>query len=117
MKNILGNFRTTGINGFRGWRLENPDLIKNGWKSYWEKNTIQLQPHYEAWMWASYLWLYNQTQWRPLLDRTQKGIRTMMEAYPDKWRWTNGIQQERGRMLLTLAWLIRVEDRPEYREC
>jgi hypothetical protein len=116
VKNILGNFRTTGINGFRGWRLENPDLIKNGWKSYWEKNTIQLQPHYEAWMWASYLWLYNQTQWRPLLDRTQKGIRTMMEAYPDKWRWTNGIQQERGRMLLTLAWLIRVEDRPEYRE-
>jgi len=39
----------------------------------------------------------------------------MMEGYPDKWRWTNGIQQERGRMLLPLAWLIRVEDRPEYR--
>lgn len=115
IKNILGNFRTTGACGFRGWRLENPELMKNGWKSYWEKNTIQLQPHYEAWMWASYLWLYNQTKWQPLLERTQKGIQTMMEAYPDKWRWTNGIQQERGRMLLTLAWLIRIEDRNEYR--
>ena len=39
----------------------------------------------------------------------------MMEAYPENWRWTNGIQQERGRMLLPLAWLIRVDDRPEYR--
>ena len=24
----------------------------------------------------------------------------MMAAYPDNWQWTNGIQQERGRMLL-----------------
>ena len=38
-----------------------------------------------------------------------------MAAYPKEWRWTNGIQQERGRMLLPLAWLIRVDDRPEYR--
>jgi hypothetical protein len=40
----------------------------------------------------------------------------MMDAYADGWRWTNGIQQERGRMLLPLAWLIRIDDRPEYRE-
>jgi hypothetical protein len=40
----------------------------------------------------------------------------MMNAYPDGWRWTNGIQQERGRMLLPLAWLIRVDDKPEYRK-
>lgn len=114
--NILGNFRTTGTNGFRGWRLENPELLKNGWKYYWEGNEIRLQPHYEAWTWASYLWLYSHTQWKPLLERTRKGIETMMKAYPDKWRWTNGIQQERGRMLLPLAWLIRVDDRPLYRE-
>lgn len=40
----------------------------------------------------------------------------MMEAYPDNWKWTNGIQQERGRMLLPLAWLIRVDDKPLYRK-
>ena len=115
VKNILGNFRTTGINGFRGWRLENPDLLKEGWQSYWNKSTIQLQPHYEAWAWSSYLWLYDKTHWKPLLEKTSNAIRRMMEAYPGNWRWTNGIQQERGRMLLPLAWLIRVDDRPEYR--
>lgn len=114
--NILGNFRTTGVNGFRGWRLENPELLKNGWKHYWEGTEVRLQPHYEAWTWASYLWLYSHTKWKPLLERTEKGIETMMEAYPDNWKWTNGIQQERGRMLLPLAWLIRVDDKPLYRK-
>ena len=37
VKNILGNFRTTGVNGFRGQRLENPDLLRKGWKSYHEQ--------------------------------------------------------------------------------
>jgi hypothetical protein len=39
-----------------------------------------------------------------------------MAAYPDKWIWTNGIQQERAKMLLPLSWLVRVEDTPEHRE-
>jgi hypothetical protein len=39
-----------------------------------------------------------------------------MEAYPDNWIWTNGIQQERAKMLLPLAWLVRVDDTPEHRE-
>ena len=115
VKNILANFRTTGLNGFRGQRLENPDLLQDGWQSYWNKNTILLQPHYEAWAWASYLWLYDKTKWKPLLEKTRKAIGIMMDGYPKDWRWTNGIQQERGRMLLPLAWLIRVDDRPEYR--
>jgi|WetSurMetagenome_2_1015567.scaffolds.fasta_scaffold01101_10 hypothetical protein len=115
VRNILGNFRTTGINGFRGHRLENPDLLGRGWESFWNRKTILLQPHYEAWTWASYLWLYDKTGWKLLFERTQKAITKMMNAYPDQWRWTNGIQQERGRMLLPLSWLIRVDDRPEYR--
>ena len=32
----------------------------------------------------------------------------MMEAYPDRWNWTNGLQQEKARMILPLAWLYRV---------
>ncbi|MBS0662383.1 MAG: hypothetical protein JSR48_03915 [Verrucomicrobia bacterium] len=115
VRNILANFRTTGRHGFRGWRLEAPELLAAGWEKYWRAETILCQPHYEAWMWAAYLWLYGQTGYRPLLERTRRGVRTMMEAYPDRWRWTNGLQQERGRMLLALAWLVRVEDRPEYR--
>ncbi len=115
VKDILGNFRTTGINGFRGGRIENPDLLRLGWQKYWNAPTILYQPHYEAWTWASYLWLYDKTKWEPLLERTRMAITMMMKAYPNNWRWTNGIQQERGRMLLPLSWLIRVDDRPEYR--
>ena len=115
VKNILGNFRTTGVNGFRGWRLENPDLLQQGWQHYWRARTVLCQPHYEAWTWATYLWLYDKTHYEPLLERTRRAIGAMMRAYPDGWSWTNGIQQERGRMLLPLAWLVRVDDTPEHR--
>ena len=43
-------------------------------------------------------------------------IRATMEAYPQNWHWTNGLQQERARMLLPLSWLIRVDDAPQHRE-
>ena len=115
LKNILGNFRTTGVCGFRGFRLEDQRLLSQGWQHYWRSPRVLYAPHYEAWIWASYLWLYDKTGYEPLLERTRDAIRMMMEAYPDNWRWTNGIQQERGRMLLTLAWLVRVDDQPEHR--
>jgi len=111
----VGNFRTTGIHGFRGNALHDERLLKLGWQHYWRARTVNYAPHYEAWIWASYLWLYDKTGYEPLLERTRHGIRMMMAAYPDRWRWTNGIQQERGRMPLTLAWLVRVDDRPEHR--
>jgi hypothetical protein len=40
----------------------------------------------------------------------------MMEVYPNGWRWTNGLAQERARMLLPLAWLVRAQDTPEHRQ-
>lgn len=39
----------------------------------------------------------------------------MMEQYTDGWQWTNGLAQEKARMLLPLAWLVRVKDTPEHR--
>ena len=115
LRDIVGNFRTAGIHSFRRSSLNDGQLLKEGWQHYWRARTIHYAPHYEAWIWAAYLWLYDKTGYKPLLERTRHGIRMMMAAYPDHWRWTNGIQQERGRMLLTLAWLIRVDDRPEHR--
>jgi hypothetical protein len=113
---ILANFRTTGRSGFRSNRLENKDLHRNGWRYYWERDLVNPAPHFESWMWALYLWLYDKTGYRPLLEKSKIAIRTTMEGYPDEWRWTNGIQQERARMILPLAWLVRVEDTPEHRE-
>lgn len=115
IKNILGNFRTTGRNGYRGNRLDDPAVSRNGWRYYRRRDIVNLHPHYEAWIWASYLWLYDKTGYAPLLERTRKALGMMMRAYPDGWRWTNGFQQERGRMLLPLAWMIRVDDTPQHR--
>ncbi len=115
VKNILGNYRTTGRLGFRGGSLRNDELLEKGWLHFWKTPTRHFAPHYQAWIWASYLWLYDKTGYEPLLERTQSAIRTMIAAYPEGWKWTNGIQQERARMLLTLAWLIRVDDQPEHR--
>ena len=115
LTNILANFRTTGRLGFRGERIEHPELLRRGWRSFWDAPLVRLSPHFEAWTWAAYLWLYDKTHFAPLRERTKLGIRLMMEKYPGGWFWTNGIQQERARMLLVLAWLLRIEDTPEHR--
>lgn len=115
VRNILGNFRTTGKKGFRGSALADPALTNNGWYHYWKQDFTNFHPHFEAWIWSAYLWLYSQTGYQPLLTRTRRAITLTMQAYPDGWRWTNGFQQERGRMLLPLAWLVRVSDTPQHR--
>ena len=62
------------------------------------------------------LWLYDKTGFGPLFERTYSGITMMMHGYPETWQWTNGIQQERARMLLPLSWLLRVQDTPLHRQ-
>jgi len=112
---IMGNFRTTGRQGFRGERLEEGDIIKNGWSFYYNRDLRHPSPHFESWMWACYLWLYRRTGYEPLLTRTKEAIRITMESYPDKWLWGSSLQTQRARMILPLAWLIRIEDTEEHR--
>lgn len=112
---ILANLRICSKQGFQGGRLEEPDILEKGWKYYGERDYTNPHPHFESWMWACYLWLYDKTGYKPLLEKAKSGIRITMESYPDKWGWTNGIQQERARMVLPLAWLVQVEDTPEHR--
>ncbi len=113
---LLANLRTTGRLGFRGGRLDEGPLQRNGWRHYWKGERINYSPHYEAYLWVCYLWAYHKTHYRPFLDRAETAIRMTIAAYPSQWRWTNGIQQERARMLLPLAWLVRVDDTAEHRE-
>ena len=113
---IEANFRTTGKNGFRGHRLHEEDIQKNGLDYYQKRDIFDPHPHFESWLWACYLWKYADTGDRKYLDLAEKGISLTMAAYPDSWRWTNGIQQERARMVLPLAWLYRVSPTPEHKE-
>lgn len=113
---LLANLRTTGQLGFRGDRIDVPELSQNGWEHYFRRRVISYAPHYESYLWACYLWAYHKTGFELFRDRAKSAIRMTMAAYPDRWRWTNGLQQERARMLLCLSWLVRVEDTPEHRE-
>ncbi|NQT52669.1 discoidin domain-containing protein [bacterium] len=112
---ILANFRTCGRYGFRSNVLSEAALKSRGWRHYYNAATVNYAPHYEAHIWACYLWAYHHTGWKPLLERARTALRMTVAAYPDQWRWTNGIQQERARMLLPLTWLVRVDDTPEHR--
>lgn len=116
LQGLLANLRLAGTLGFQPNRIDEPDLVRRGWRSYHEAGTVSLHPHYQAHMWACYLWAYRATGHRPFLDRAKSAIGMTMAAYPDGWRWTNGIQQERAVMLLCLAWLVGLEDTLEHRD-
>ena len=110
---IMSNFRTTGVDGFRGGGLlSNVELLKKGWRYYWNRKTGLSRPHLHAGIWACYLWLYDKTGDRRLLDRTRTALGICMDGYPDNFQWANTM---RSRMLLPLAWLVRVDDRPQHR--
>ncbi|MGH9447820.1 MAG: hypothetical protein ACRD3O_19170, partial [Terriglobia bacterium] len=90
-------------------------LQQFGWRHFHEAEGVNYHPHFEAYLWACFLRAYDKTHYAPFLKRASNAIRMTMAAYPDGWRWTNGFQQERARMMLALAWLIRIEDTSEHR--
>lgn len=112
---IEANLNTTGKNGFRGPRLHEQDIQANGLEYYQNGELINPHPHFESWLWACYLWQYANTGDKKYLETAEKGISLTMAAYPDGWSWTNGIQQERARMVLPLAWLYRVSPTEEHK--
>jgi hypothetical protein len=115
LKCLLGNLRISGRSGFQPDRIDEGPLAQAGWLRYFNDTNISYSPHYQASMWACYLWAYRQTGFELFLQRAKKAIGMTMAAYPNQWMWTNGIQQERAKMLLPLAWLVRLEDTPEHR--
>jgi len=112
---LLANLRISGQLGFQPDRLDQQLLEKAGWRHYFDDRNVSYSPHYQATLWACYLWAYRQTGFELFSQRAKAAIGLTMAAYPDRWVWTNGIQQERAKMLLALAWLVRVEDTPEHR--
>lgn len=113
-RSIEANFKTTSKNGFRSDRLEDKDIQANGLQFYQDRIISNPHPHFESWLWACYLLYYKQTGKQEYYDLAERGIRLTMQAYPD-WLWSNGIQMERARMILPLAWLYRVSPTEEHR--
>ncbi|MEQ7125355.1 hypothetical protein ABN034_12620 [Actinopolymorpha sp. B11F2] len=113
LKAVLANFRTTGRSGFRGDRIDMPELTSRGWRAYFDAALDNPSPHFEAYLWACYLWAYATTGYRPFLERTTTALASMMSTGPTGWRRND--TTERARMLLPLAWLVRVDDTPRHR--
>ena len=113
LKGLLANLRTTGRLGFRGDRIDVPDLARNGWKHYHDADTVNPAANFEAYPWAAFLWAYRHTGERDFLEKARAGVGKMMELYPRGWRWADNT--ERARMLLPLAWLVRADDTPRHR--
>ena len=107
---ILANFRTAGKKGFRRNALMGRDIDAATWQVLMQRDFENIAPHYESWLWATYLWLFDKTGYQPLLKKARSALEITMKNYPDNWKWANGLQQERARMVLPLAWLVRVED-------
>lgn len=115
VRGIVANFRTTGRKGFRVQMISDEELQRNGWRHYHDLDLVDPCPHMQSWLWCTQLWLHDKTNYEPLLERARTGIATMMAAYPN-WRLeANRFEQERCRMLLPLAWLVRADDTPEHR--
>jgi hypothetical protein len=112
---ILADFRLVGTNGHQKSRYDQAPLAKDGWRHYHDSPMVLHDMNYQAYPWAVFLWAYSKTAYAPFLERCEKGIRLTIEAYPDRWRWSNSITSQQGRLLLALAWLVRVKDTPETR--
>ncbi len=116
LRALLANLRTTGKFGFRQNALTDKELESSGWRYYYNQPLTNYHPHYQAYPWACYLRAYDLTHHEPFLDKAETAIRMTMGAYPGQWRWTNGFQQERARMLLPLAWMARLRRTDESRQ-
>ncbi len=114
MKGLLANLRITGQSGFQPDRIDQPQLVENGWQYYQNLNSVSYSGNFQAYLWACYLWAYQQTGYDLFLQRAKTGIGVMMAGYPQRWG-VIGIQMDRSRMILPLAWLVRVEDTPGHR--
>jgi hypothetical protein len=114
-KCLLANLRFSSQLGFQPDRYLQEDVEKDGWQHHFHSQRVSYAPHFQASMWACYLWAYRQTGYELFMQRARSAIEMTMAAYPDGWQWTNGIQQERAKMLLVLAWLTRVENTAEHR--
>lgn len=114
---LLAMTRLSGQKGFVVPHIDLPSLASGGWERHFHGTSVDLSPHYQAYVQACLLWGANATECPLLRERASTGIRLMMQSYPQGWSATNDqFNQERARMLLPLAWLVRVSDTPEHRE-
>ena len=115
MYSAFAEIRTTGRNGYRPSKISANDLTSRGWKVYFHDMTsvdgAKYSPHYGAQAAAYSLFMgactgLNKLFRVPAVQYVQ-GI--MNGLFKGTWQWTQSMTNELGTLLLTLAWLVRVD--------
>ena len=114
--------RTTGPDGFRAAQLHFTSIESNGWQHFFDtpgKDRMD-NPHFIAQLWANFFWAHKVTGIEWFKTQALKGLAAYMASWP-KIVATESLTEELIRLLLPLAWRVRVEDTPahraELREC
>jgi hypothetical protein len=80
-----------------------------------------MQPHFIAQLWANFMWLHNATGIEHFRTQALKGLRFYMKTNWPAVFATESLTEELSRLMLPLAWRIRLEDtiqnRDELRNC
>ena len=116
----LALLRTTGTDGFRPANINGGALESGGWRQFFERphRIASDNPHFIAQMWALFFAAYRVTGISLFRQQALKGLGTYMtESFdPGKVFATESITEELSRLMLPLAWRIRVQDTPANRD-
>lgn len=111
---VLANLRTSGVNGLRRPRLQLDSFVDSHWSRYYDEEYTSVAPHYQAYLWAVFLWMYALTGIQELLTKSEAALSLAMSKFPDKLNWQNSLSGEVTRLLLPLSFLQRVDPTEEH---
>lgn len=122
-KGALALLRTTGPDGYRPMTIHGTELPKlDSWKNFFAKNSKSPSenPHYIAQMWALFLLWHRISGVELFKTQALKGIGDYMSTVycgcrnkplcDCKWEVTETITEEQIRVLLPLAWRVRIDN-------
>ena len=115
----LGNFRLMNAAGYFHTSITSDVVTEWGWRRLHDDTSHNENNYYQS---AGRAWmlLAHKLTGAPddvFLRRTKAGLNSTMAAfYSRQWVCQVGLTSEAARVLLPLAWLVRVEDTPLHRQ-
>ena len=112
----LALLRTTGTDGFRPPNINGRQLEAGGWRQFFDhpQRSGGDNPHFIAQLWANFLWLYKATGIELFKTQALTGLSLYMAGWPTVIA-TESLTEELSRLMLPLAWRVRLEDTPQNR--
>jgi len=118
---LFAEARTTGRLGNRPGAVSAADLRANGWRHYFADAALPsgetYSPHYGAQIAAYFLFAGAHTGFEDLFWGPARGYArgAMASLRAGVWTWCQSMTNELATLLLTLAWLVRVDGTAEHR--